>query len=184
MEAYLKKQRVILRPFLKTDWKDLFAYLSDPRVVKYEPYETQTKDSCKTIAQERSNNGSFWAIELINERKVIGNIYIQKLNPGKFNTWMVGYVLNSDYWGEGYASEALQKTLNYLFRERNGHRVIAKCNIANKSSWRLLERNKFRREGELINNAYASLDKNGQPNWHSSYEYAILRDDWLKNQTN
>jgi RimJ/RimL family protein N-acetyltransferase len=42
-----------------------------------------------------------------------------------------------------------------------------------------LERLKMRREGHLRTNIYFKLDDQGQPIWNDTYEYAILKDEWL-----
>lgn len=173
----MHKKSVQLRKFKKSDWQDIFEYLSDEEVVKFEPYEVYTKEESKICAEERANSEMFYAIE-VEDYKVIGNVYLSQYGPDHFRTWIIGYVLNSKYWGKGYASEAVQELLRLLFDERNAHRVIARCNTKNISSWKLLERNGFRREGEYKKNAYFSKDASGNPNWHNAYVYSMLEEEW------
>ena len=40
-------ERLILRRYKKEDIQDLFEYLSDPEVVKYEPYKPMTLEEAK-----------------------------------------------------------------------------------------------------------------------------------------
>lgn len=172
-------KRIELRPFRESDWEDLYEYLSDPAVVKYEPYDVHTQEESRKCAKERSQSDAFYAIEEKTLNKVIGNIYMAPFGPETYKTWMIGYVLNSKYWHKGYASQAVQILLKELFTEKNVHRVMARCNTKNTASWKLLERNGFRREGVFKKIAYFSQDDKGKPNWHNAYEYAILEEEWL-----
>ena len=40
----IQTERLTLRPFEAGDADDLYAYLSDPEVVKFEPYGTFTRE--------------------------------------------------------------------------------------------------------------------------------------------
>lgn len=37
----------------------------------------------------------------------------------------------------------------------------------------------MRREGHLVKNIWFSKDENGSPIWQDTYEYAILKSEWL-----
>jgi RimJ/RimL family protein N-acetyltransferase len=144
----------------------------------YEPYDVFTEEACKQEAINRSENESFWAVCLKETGKLIGNIY---LSAQEFETWELGYVFNKDYQKQGFATEASKILLNYVFKDKSAHRVVAMCNPKNESSWKLLERLGMRREGYLIKNIYFHKDQNGQPIWKDTYEYAILASDWNGN---
>lgn len=61
-EKTIKTQRLIIRKFVPSDWRDLLEYLSDPRVVKYEPYEPINKQQSIEIAKviaNRINSGRY-----------------------------------------------------------------------------------------------------------------------------
>ncbi len=168
-------QRLLIRNFNKEDWKDLYEYLSDEKVVQYEPYDVFTEDSCKQEAFKRSNNGAFLAVCLKDTNKLIGNIYLEKQ---EYDTWELGYVFNASYQGVGYATESARAVLEEVFSEQKARRVIAMCNPDNNASWQLLERLHMRREGHLIQNIYFNKDENNNPIWQDTYEYAILAKEW------
>ena len=44
MEKILKTKRLLLRKFKYDDWLDLYDYLSQEEVVKYEPYDIMTEE--------------------------------------------------------------------------------------------------------------------------------------------
>ncbi|HEX3027681.1 MAG TPA: GNAT family N-acetyltransferase, partial [Clostridia bacterium] len=90
----IETQRLTVRRFTAGDWKDLYEYLSDPKVVIFEPYEVFSEDECKREAARRSGDDAFWAVCLKQNQKLIGNIYLVKQD---FDTWELGYVFNSSY---------------------------------------------------------------------------------------
>lgn len=177
MIAY-ETERVLIRRYTELDWEDLYEYLSDEEVVKYEPYETFTIEQAKEEVINRSNNECFYAVILKENNKLIGNVYIAKQD---FDTWEVGYVFNTTYQGKGYATEATGKLIDLAFKEWGARRVIAMCNPLNTHSWKLLERIGMRREGTLRQNIYFKTDIEGKPIWSDTYEYGILKDEWKVN---
>lgn len=167
----LETERLIIRRFTPEDYIDLYEYLSNGEVVKYEPYDIYTEEACKNEALQRANNQAFLAVCLKDSGKLIGNLYFQK---DDFDTWELGYVFNNKYWGNGYATESAKKVIGYAITELNARRIVAMCNPKNTNSWHLLERLHMRREGHLIKNIYFKCDEKGDPIWSDTYEYGIL----------
>ncbi len=173
--------RLILRRFKSEDWEDLYEYLSQESVVKYEPYGTFSEEACKAEAVNRSGNEAFWAVCLKENNKLIGNIYFKQREPQQWKTWEIGYVFNPSYGGRGYATEASKRIMQYGFEQLGVHRIIGRCNSENKASWRLLERLSMRREGHFMKPVFFEETPNGKPLWHNAYEYAILEEEWASN---
>lgn len=174
----LKSERIILRPFTMDDAEDLYEYLSDVDVVKFEPYNTYTREMAYEAAKARTDNSAFIAVCLKENDKLIGNLYFNRIEPEKINTYELGYVFNKRFHGRGYATEAAECLLMYIFSTLKAHRVIACCNTENTSSWKLLERLKFRREAERIKNMFFDVNEDGKPMWFNSYQYALLRHEY------
>lgn len=172
----ISTKRLTIRSFKEEDWKDLHEYLSDEEVVKYEPYGVFSEEEAKHEAINRANNQCFYAV-CFNE-KVIGNLY---LGQGDFDTWEIGYVFNRAYQGQGYATESAQALVDYAFSQLGARRLIAMCNPKNVQSWRLLERLRLRREGTLLQNIFFKRDAEGKPIWCDTYEYGILKSEWIAN---
>ncbi len=176
----IKTDRLIIRRFSYNDWVDLYEYLSQERVVRYEPYDVLTEKECKKEAVVRSRNKAFLAVCLRDSNKLIGNIYFEQQEPKDCGNWEIGYVFNPIYYGKGYATESCSAVIDYGIENFNVRRVVAMCNPENKSSWKLLERLKMRREGHLRNNIFFKRNKEGEPIWIDTYEYAVLADEWEK----
>jgi len=75
--------RLYLRHFNKHDAEDLFEYLSQDKVIKYEPYNVFSKQEAYKEVVNRSNDSSFIAVCLRERNKLIGNLYCSMINPQK-----------------------------------------------------------------------------------------------------
>lgn len=169
----VETERLILRRYQKEDLQDLFEYLSDTKVVKYEPYKPLTFNETKENLEWRIETDEMIAVEIKNSHKMIGNVYMGKR---EFESLEIGYVFNRNYWGFGYAAEACKALIQQAFS--NGiHRIYAECDPENKSSWKLLEALGFHREAHLRKNVYFWKDENGKAIWKDTYIYAKLNVD-------
>ncbi len=85
----------------------------------------------------------------------------------------LGWVLDPDHTGHGYATEAVRELLHYCFQDLGLRRITATCFIDNDTSLNLMERVGMRRELHAVRD---SLHRSGQ--WLDTVGYAILKDDW------
>ncbi|HBA49887.1 MAG TPA: GNAT family N-acetyltransferase [Lachnospiraceae bacterium] len=170
MGIIAETERLILRRYRQEDIEDLFEYLSDQEVVKYEPYQPLTFEEAKENLQWRIGTDEMIAVELKSSHKMIGNVYMGRRD---FEAVEIGYVFNRDYWGHGYAVESCEALIERAFS--NGvHRIYAECDPDNKSSWKLLETLGFQREAHYRRNVYFWRDEAGNAIWKDTYVYAKL----------
>lgn len=172
----METERLKLRRFMQTDLNDVHRYLSKETVVKYEPYNPLTISESTEFVGKMSLSEDFWAVELLETGQVIGQVYLSKQHQ---DNWEVGYVFNDEFSKHGYATEAVGALISDLFENDKAHRISAHCNPENSNSWRLLERLDFRREGHFLQNIYFNKDKNGHPIWQNTFQYALLKSEWL-----
>ncbi len=170
----IETERLYIRYFGESDSSDLFDYLVKEDVVRYEPYAPFSYDEAIQEAKRRAEDKNFYAVAL-KIGKVIGNLYLAKRD---FDTWELGYVFNSDFWGKGYAFESARALITNAFENWGARRIVAMCNPLNEPSWKLLEHLTFRREGTLRRNIYFSTDDSGNPIWQDTYEYGLLKEEW------
>lgn len=147
--------------------------LSNPEVVQFEPYKPMSMDEVKKNLAWRIGTDEMIAIELKENHRMIGNVYLGKRD---FASLEIGYVLNRDYWGQGYAVEACEALLKKAF-EQGIHRIYAECDPENTASRRLLERLGFRQEAHFRQNIYFWQDEKGSPVWKDTFVYAKLCSD-------
>lgn len=169
----LKTERLTLRAFAPDDADALYAYLSDPEVVRFEPYKPFTREQAAQEAARRATDERFWAVCL--HGLLIGNIYLSRENE---TDWELGYVFARGHWGRGYATEAARALVAQVFEREQALRVIAMCDPLNPASWRLMERLGMRRIEERKRNVFFFRDEQGEPIWHDTYIYELRREDW------
>lgn len=162
--------RLILRPFRESDYDDLYAFLSQLADDAFEGYPGITYENGREHLKYRLGSAEFFAIELKETGRVIGNIFCGNRD---FEAREVGYIVNKRFQRMGYACEALSAVTENAFRE-GAHRVYAECDPRNERSWRLLEKAGFRREAHFRQNIFFRRDENGAPIWMDTYVYAML----------
>lgn len=109
-------------------------------------------------------------VELKKENIFIGLIALNLGNP-KFKNGEVWYKFHSDFWNNGYATESLNRILEFGFGELELHRIGAGCAVDNIGSIRTLEKVGMTREGrkrEVLPLKDGCSD---------NFEYAILSTD-------
>ena len=163
-------ERLILRKYRESDMQDLYEYLSDPEVVKYEPYKPMSLDEAADNLAWRISTDEMIAVELKCSGKMIGNVYLGRRD---FDSLEIGYVFNRTHWGKGYAKEACSALIRRSFAS-GVHRIYAECDPQNGASWALLESLGFEREAHLKKNVYFWTDENGTPLWKDTFIYAKL----------
>lgn len=162
--------RLILRRYKESDLNDLFEYLSNPKVVEFEPYKPMDMEEVKDNLKWRISTEEMIAVELKANGKMIGNVYLGKRD---FDSLEIGFVFNESYWKKGYANESCEKLIELAFH--NGvHRIFAECDPDNKNSWGLLEKMGFVREAHLRENVYFFKDENDKPIWKDTFIYSKL----------
>lgn len=179
MTFTLESDRLLLRDWLRADWKEAQEYSSDPAVCKYMIWgpntERETKDFIDTaieISRIKPRRGYELALILKEEERLIGGCGMQIVGPNS-TTAMIGYVLNRNYWNRGIMTEAANLLLEFGFGKLNLHRIYATCDTENSGSERIMQKLGMRREGQFVKDTFI------KERWRDSYLYAILEEEWL-----
>ncbi len=170
MTEEIVTERLVLRAFRESDYDDLYEFLSQLRDDEFEGYPGITRENGREQLEERLGSDEFYAVELKENAKVIGNIYCGKRD---YDAREVGYIINRDHQRKGYACEALKAVIAEAFRS-GVHRVYAECDPRNTASWRLMEKAGMKREAHFRKNIFFHRDEEGQPVWKDTFVYAIL----------
>ncbi|MDI9499172.1 MAG: GNAT family N-acetyltransferase [Bacillota bacterium] len=170
----IRTRRLILRPFREADYDDLYEFLAQLEDDEFEGYPGISYENGREHLKYRVGSEEFFAIELRESGKVIGNIYCGKR---RFEAREVGYIVNRNYQRKGYAYEALCAVIENAFAT-GVHRVFAECDPANVGSWKLLEKAGLKREAHFKQNVSFRKDENGDPIWKDTFVYALLERDY------
>ncbi len=174
----LTTPRLRLRDFEEADWPDVHAYTSDYEVVWRFPFGPSTEDetrrfiaSVRALPKREPRAIYDLAVALRDTNRVIGGCYL-KLEGMPEPTGFIVYLLNRQYWGQGYATEAARALIDVAFGTHHAHRVFTYCEVDNMASARVLEKVGMQREGLIRESEWI------RGAWHDQYLYAILRRDW------
>lgn len=183
----IETQRLILRPFTENDAEDAFQYLNEPTVHCFECMRVNTLEESKKSVLERAKDKEYYfAIVLKENGKVIGEIDAMPESPTPdetnrtLDTFSPCWMLNQDYQGKGYAYEAACVFFDYLFNQKGARRIYAYTEDYNISSQKLCEKLGMRREGMFMEFVSFVNDKDGNPIYENTIQYAILKKEWEK----
>ena len=168
--------RLTLRDYIETDLEDIHEYGSDPEVVRYMPFGPNTHEDSQNflngaIAKRKQKPRTDFALAVVlkSEGKLIGGCKIDKVSDIEAH---LGYILNRNYWGNGYATEAARAMVGFAFSELGAHRVYADCHPENAASIRVLEKVGMALEGR----------RRDYMIFHGEYSdtllYSILEHEW------
>ena len=96
----------------------------------------------KEINNGKVYNVQYWPIFMATSGEFIGCCGLRPYDE-KNNIYELGIHLLPEFWGQGLASEAVQKVVKYAFEELKVNNLFAGHNPKNISSRRMLEKNGF-----------------------------------------
>jgi len=145
MEHLIKTDRLILQPMCEADIDFMQALIAKPEAYFYDPQMQETPDDiledCKWFMENAGSlpgeGGIRWIVKL--DDASIGEIFV-KCNWETTLEWEFGYHFLKEYWGKGYATEALKTIIPYVFTNFKVNRLVAFTNGNNKESIALLKR--------------------------------------------
>lgn len=137
---------VVLRKWSPNDKAELIAlcnavdrtYLSDRM-----PFPYTEEDADWWLGMVRLNegkNGVFRAITV--DGKIIGSVSVER-NSGDKNEGELGYMLLTEHWSKGFATEAVMQICEIAFHELDLDKITAKVYEPNIASIKVLEKNGF-----------------------------------------
>jgi ribosomal-protein-alanine N-acetyltransferase len=116
----LYTDRLILNELSLGDSEALYQHFANKDVVKYYDLEALTSmdqaiNLIKLFVKRFNENlGIRWAIRLKGEKKFIGTCGFNSWNC-KMKSSVIGYDITREFWGMGYATEALRKIITTAF---------------------------------------------------------------------
>ena len=174
---YIETERIIIRNFETKDTAGLYEYLANPPVNCFYSEKVNSYDEAVIKIKERQNidiKGKYYAVCLRDSDYIIGELFAHKEGH---DTYSVGWNFNLNYGGKGYATEAAEGLLNYLF-EKDARRIYAYAEDDNISSQKLCERLGMRKEGLFLELISFIKNQDGTPHYENTYQYAILKKEW------
>ncbi|MTH34571.1 GNAT family N-acetyltransferase [Paracoccus limosus] len=175
----IETERLILRPFQQGDAADLFRYLQAPTASCFLSMKLADLAAAEVEVERRATDAGSLAICLKQTGQVIGDLFGEAGADEEDETASVGWNLNPQFGGQGYALEAARAFFEHLFHARGFRRLYAYVEDHNIPSQRLCEKLGMRREGVFVEFVTFTKDDAGKPIYENTMQYAILRREWM-----
>lgn len=142
----IRTERLILRPPRLGDAEAAYLRRSLAEVARYQdwelPYtrEQAEQSMARAVAMDGPANDKGWTITVVDAavpERILGDLYIETRWSGRCGYF--GYTFHPDFWGRGYAAEAAQAIVGYLFTDLGVNRVESSLHPDNPPSARVLE---------------------------------------------
>ncbi len=178
----IETERLILRDFKDTDWQVMAAYWGDPRYQQFYPVVEDVEGMVRQLVAmfveaQGDEPRQRWQLAVVrkDDGHMIGNCGI-RVNAPEHREANIGYELNPDEWGQGFATEAATAMLRFGFEDLRMHRIWAECNAENTGSIRVLAKLGMQREARFREHQWF------RNRWWDTEIYAILDREWKMRQ--
>jgi ribosomal-protein-alanine N-acetyltransferase len=175
-QEILRTERLILRPFELSDARIVQQKAGDKAVadttanIPY-PYPDGLAEEWISTHQPKFESGELinCAITLEKTRELIGAIGLV-INK-RFNHAELGFWIEKDLWGKGYATEAARALIDYGFNKFGLHKIFAHHMTRNPASGKVMKKLGMHEEGLLKEHVLRS------GKYEDVIVYGILNDD-------
>jgi len=175
----IETERLILRPFRDGDAADLLAYLRAPTASCFFSLRLAGLAEAEIEVGKRAGDEGCLAICLKHTGQLIGDLFGGGGADEEDETASVGWHLNPQFGGQGYALEAARALFDHLFAAKGFRRLYAYVEDHNRPSQRLCEKLGMRKEGVFMEFVSFTTDAAGKPIYENTMQYAILRREWM-----
>jgi RimJ/RimL family protein N-acetyltransferase len=175
----VRTERLLLRPLTAGDADALLAYRGRSDVCRYVPFEPMDRQVISerlaaqwaTTALTNEGQALVLGIELARTGELVGDVVLF-WQSREHRGGEIGYILNPDFAGRGYATEAAHALLRLGFEGLGLHRIIARLDERNEASANVARRLGMRQEARLVHNELFKGE------WSTELDFAMLADEW------
>jgi [ribosomal protein S5]-alanine N-acetyltransferase len=153
-ERVIDTPRLILRPTRVDDVDALLCIFADPRVMAcfgVAPFDRPQMEQWvqRNLDHQTSYGYGLYSVILKTEKVLIGDCGLEQMDVDGEEAAELGYDFRSDYWHQGYATEAAVAVRDYAFGALHLSRLISLIRVGNAASVRVAERVGLTRAGEF-----------------------------------
>ena len=175
----IRTERLILRAPQLSDAEAAYERRRLPEVARYQdwemPYtrERAEASTAKAAAMDGPADGKGWSVTVVDAAepdRILGDLYVGLTWGGRAAE--IGYTFHPEAWGRGYATEAAQAIVRYLFTDVGVTRIASSLHPDNPPSARVLEACGMMFEGLTRQSFWVGDD------WSDDMLYGMTRADW------
>ena len=144
-ELHLETPRLNLRMMKLSDLDDLLKIFGDPKVMasfNTNPFEREQMEGWvqRNLAHQEKHGYGLFSVILKSNDILIGNCGLEHMEVDGELATELGYDFRSDYWNQGYATEAAMAVRDYAFNELSLPSLISLIRTGNQASRRVSEK--------------------------------------------
>lgn len=172
----LRTERLTLRMLSRTDITEFTRYRNIDEVARYQDWTMPyTRDLAHELVDEmevmgRPRPGAWAQLAIERDGRLVGDFAVW-IDPAD-ELAMIGYTIAPEHQGHGYAVEAAEAVIDWLFSRGTVHRVAATLDPRNLASARVLERCGF----EYVGTARSAVRGRGE--WTDDARFSLLEPAW------
>lgn len=170
--------RIMLRKLQEEDVENFYKYRKNPEVALYQGWDVYTYEEAINFIDRQKNfrpniPGTWFqiGIALKENNTLIGDCALHTLEEDPEQV-EIGFTLEPIYQNQGYAKEAVECLLEYIFEVLKKHRVIAIADDRNDRSVNLLKKVGMRQEGHSIKSYFSKGE------YTDEVHFAMLKEEW------
>lgn len=170
-----------LRPLAEPDWDTMYAHHSKPAAHEWIVWAPTSRDEFGERMSRSAENPRVLDLAIELDGAMIGDCFLEvgdgwaqdDLTEAKGCQAELGYVIDPDHAGRGYATEVATELVRIGFAELGLRRLTAGCFADNHASRRVLAKSGLRLEG-LTRRECLHRDRG----WLDGCQYAVLAEEW------
>ncbi len=146
---YLQTRRLFFRAWAGNDLELAMGLWGDPQVTRFFDAREQLSARevqarlAQEIAGQNDSGVQYWPIFLRSSREHVGCCGLRPYRPPR-NIYEIGFHICARHWGNGYATEAALRVIDYAFEDLIVDGLFAGHNPENTASRHLLQKLGFR----------------------------------------
>lgn len=165
MNIELTTERLSLRPLRMEYLKTTYRYQGDRELTRYMMFlpdasiEATEKFIKEIEAEQQSENQRRFEFVILKDEEHIGGISVYLEKDDGETVGELGWIINKEYWGKGYVTEAAKAVMDFSFRQLGLRKLIAHCDARNEASARVMQKigmklecegtRKYKKSGEI-----------------------------------
>jgi [ribosomal protein S5]-alanine N-acetyltransferase len=174
-ELHLETPRLHLRLMSSSDLEGLLAIFGDPVVMasfNTTPFGHEQMEQWihANLAHQDTHGYGLFSVILKSNDLLIGDCGLEHMEVGGELATELGYDFRSDYWNQGYATEAALAVRDYAFNTLKLPSLISLIRVGNKASKRVSEKIGMQCSDEI--------NKNGIQYW----KYSIINRSYIHDE--
>ncbi|EEM47005.1 GNAT family N-acetyltransferase [Bacillus cereus] len=170
MAIKLETEHLCIEPFTNDDVFRIKELANDKELANIlglpHPYKLEFAQDWVDMQPELIRKGIESPLGIVSKesREIVGTITL-RIDKGN-NRGELGYWIGKNYWGKGFATEAVNRMIQFGFIELGLNKIWASAISRNRSSIKVLEKWGLRKEGtlrqnRLLLNTYEDVDVYG-----------------------